>query len=520
MEGAELRQVRRWLWAELAVSRRPRGSPLAASRWAGDSVAAVRELRIALADAVAAGEVSAVDASVWAAAACLDGVRTSKAVLAAKLGLASIRSLDARLDTVDQVLAGRLGAEGAAATIRPVAGEALAIAALSEAAVARSNGEVESAEAYERLAREHQNLSTDGPRRSGADRVRRHRAGNRARPALARLATRLPAVPRLQPAGQDGRLTQLSYQLFDDAELAVGELDRAWRNSAAEAYPLLVDHAMRVTRPLRPGERIRLHLLELVVNIVRDTDSALTLPVTTRWLREAVTGAGPASRAAVAATRSRAHVLQLHGHLDLARSELDRALAVFPMVRFDRLEDRWSEYMDLLLRRAAAELCLGAAADRELTARLVRRAKDVPGALASVQLARVELNLDVLRLDLGGVRANANSALGRRYSRRQAQLVEALDVERGRFPLGALNSLVSAAVTVGQGATGIGELIERSLPRLDVQPAWANQFYRLRLILREATAGRRRAVDPAIVPLVPYAIRVEGTLPTAAKYLV
>lgn len=176
--------------------------------------------------------------------------------------------------------------------------------------------------------------------------------------------------------------------------------------------------------------------------------------------------------------------------------------------------------MDLLLRRAAAELCLGAAADRELTARLVRRAKDVPGALASVQLARVELNLDVLRLDLGGVRANANSALGRRYSRRQAQLVEALDVERGRFPLGALNSLVSAAVTVGQGATGIGELIERSLPRLDVQPAWANQFYRLRLILREATAGRRRAVDPAIVPLVPYAIRVEGTLPTAAKYLV
>jgi hypothetical protein len=310
----------------------------------------------------------------------------------------------------------------------------------------------------------------------------------------------------------------LPYHLHKDPQLAVAELYRAWTNTDADAYALLIDHAFRVVRAIDRGDPVRLHLLELVANILRDADSLLTLPVATRWLHEATVGPRVPNRPMIAAIRTRAHVLQVHGHLDLAAAEFERALAMLPSVRFDRPDDGWSEQVDLLLRRASVELCYAQRANTKRIDRWLHHVETLPAPANPLQVLRIELQLAALSLKADGRRHSPQAM--RRYDANHDRLLGALSPGPGHFSLGALNTLVRVDLQVGESPTVVARLIEDWIPQLERVSAWANQFHRLTITMERASRRGRRPIDLDVVPRVPFALRVDGTLPTSPQFLV
>jgi hypothetical protein len=82
-----------------------------------------------------------------------------------------------------------------------------------------------------------------------------------------------------------------------------------------------------------------------------------------------------------------------------------------------------------------------------------------------------------------------------------------------------VDTLLDAALRVGEGGKLITWLMTEVLPPLGVDVAWGNQFDRMRQRLRQAT---RKVPDPDELglPMVESKLRVAGTVPTKAAYRV
>lgn len=514
MNAAEVRQVRRWLWETLATRRPPTDPPAAAGRWMGDHGSTCRELSRVLESLCEAGQLDRPTAMAWAVAAGIDGRKVTKQRLAANLGLTSIRALDGRLLKVDRLIASALVSDAPPVPIDAPSTAELLVAALTGAAAETLRGDLDAADAYRRVASEVDGTSSyQTPRRSSADRARRHRIVRRTRMALARIASRPPDIPRLQPLRNESRLVTFAYTLHDEPDGAVAELDRAWRNRSADAYPLLVDHAMRLVPNLeRAGARARLHLLELVANIMRDTESVLALPVATRWLREALLAWGPANRQVVAAARTRAHILQLHGFLRSAASEFDCAIHSLSGIAFDTEHDRRMELIDLLMRRACVEVARGTGADLNLLAGHLARVSYISESADHPLPVRLQLHLMALQSDSASRR--------RRYEKVQEDLIRRIPMLVGAQPLAAVDTLLMCALRTRQSKAFTTELIDKLLPPLGVAHAWWNQFDRMSMRLTFAREKGISAAAPELIPTCVNLLRVEGTLPALPEFRV
>jgi hypothetical protein len=521
MQAEEVRSIRRWLWAELSVRPSGRPPPPAAARWMGDSQLACAEIKRALAMVREAGEVSPTDARAWAADATLDGQRRPKQEIAASLGL-SPRGLGGRLTKVDAAI-GRTLARWPSPQARHVVGpiEEVVAARTAEAA-AVLDGELEVADAFHRVAGERGGEPSLSPRaQRGTNRVRRSRALRSARRAVPRLAMRPPPIPRLQRTDSTDKLIAVPYVLHEEPAAAVAELERAWKAGAVHAYPVLIDNAFRQVPSLRrAGPALRLRLLEIVSDILRDTESLLTLPVATMWLREARAALGPHHRHVVAATRTRGHVLQLHGHLKLAAQALDGAVHLLQSVPFASEHDRRMEWIDLLMRRGKVEVARGSAANAELLEHLLALVHAAPEARTHPLPPRLQLHLLALRIQPESWPGSPPKRLQQRYETSQMVLLDRVDRSTGSHPLAMLDTLLISALRTGEGDAFIEHLLDQRLASITADPAYGNQLHRMRQRLVDARRRGVTRVDIAAVPETTPTLRVDGTLPDVPQYRV
>jgi hypothetical protein len=300
----------------------------------------------------------------------------------------------------------------------------------------------------------------------------------------------------------------------------VAEFERAWANGAAEAYPILADHAFRLTPSLRvAGALPRLRLLEITVNVLRDTESLLAIPAGTMWLRESLQSVGDTDRRIIAALRGRAHILQLHGYLDVAARALDDAIHRFRDIRYTSQADRRLEWMGLVTRRVSVEVARGAAADIDMLTDQLGRLSAFDEAVDHPMLPRLQLHLQALKIAAEGWHGTPSRRLMHSYSRAQEKLIDSIARASGAQPLAMVDTLLDAALRVGEGGKLITWLMTEVLPPLGVDVAWGNQFDRMRQRLRQAT---RKVPDPDELglPMVESKLRVAGTVPAKAAYRV
>lgn len=512
MRADSVRRVRRWLWAGLSV-RTPRpDTPIEADRWHQNGQLACAELTDVLAELCRTGEVSAPDARAWAADTALHGQRHKKRAIAASLGL-SVRGLDGRLARVDEAIGRCLERrEPLASAAEP---SEQVVAALTAEVAATVSNDAASAAAFRAVAWEQSGrLGRPSGDANGSDRTRRLRTLRRARAAVSRVA-QLPTLPRLQPLHPHSGLVMVPYALHDDPAAAVAELGRAWVDRAVDSYPLLIDNGFAKAPTLaRAGARTRLRLLEIVANILRDTESLLTLPVTTMWLREATVALGPLDRQALAAARTRAHVLQLHGYLTPAAHTLDRVLRSVPHALYADEFDRRMELIHTALRRASVEVARREAADLASLSRILGRVSDMQESSLHPLLPRLQLH--VVALEIAGQRW-PTTRTRRRYETWQTVLSKRIATADSSHPLAILDTMITCALRVRQGDKYIHDLLEHHLPH-HAEPAWANLFDRMRQRLAEAQARGQIRSGAAAVPAVHHPLRVTGTLPVTSQY--
>lgn len=513
MQGKEIRRVRRWLWAALGVRSDERVVPAEAGRWGGDSRLACAELSQVLEALVRSGQVDAADARAWAADAALVGERRPKPSIAASLGL-SVRGLDGRLAKLDEAIGATvaLWEPPAPTEVDTIEG---VVAALTAAATATVRGDRDASDAFRRIAQQHGGHSQFT---KGGDRTRRMRALRQAKAAVVRIAQAPPALPRLQPLRTNGPLTVVPYTLHDEPNAAVTELRRAWTAGSVDSYPLLIDHASsRAPNVNRAGVATRLLLLEIITNILRDTESLLALPASTRWLREAMTALGPRDRQVVAAARTRAHILQLHGYLAPAADALDHLLHHLSYIRYATETERRFELIDLLLRRASVEVARREEANLDWISGALTRVSAIPEAAKHPLPARLQLHFVALRIHR---ERRPGARLRRQYESAQVMVLDRMATSSGAQPFAMVDTVLSCALLVGQGDPFIGHLLHDQLPRLGTEPAWANQFDRMRQRLTAANERGLTHSHTTDVPLVPHPLRVDGTLPTSPRYRV
>ncbi|XVV00973.1 hypothetical protein ACQPW3_26575 [Actinosynnema sp. CA-248983] len=458
-------EVRRWLWEQFNVrrDRRPRTPALAVTLWDGEPITAAHALKAGLAHLVHAGHTDPRDAVAWAKAASLDGRRTPRHEVAAALGVTE-RGLHNRVRRVDADLARH--ADVLARTPTSPSDEA-AVQGLVESVRLRAAGRHDEADGVYSAAAEFGDVATRHRARNvGRDRTRRARAKHQARLGLPLRVGTLPLVTGLFP-GSD--LVACGYRLADTPGEAVAELHRAWRAGDREALPLLLTHAARLVPDERvAGVQVRLALLEVGSNLLRDSESLLAVEWTTAWLDTARRRPGTDLHT-VKARRTRAHVLQLHGFHRVAARELDLAYRSLADVRAER-EFVDAEAVDVLLRRSSVEI----AVDRpDGTGPLVDRAFHhdpneglLPGLLRNrLHSASLREAADRGRRTFGGRRSSA-------YEQALDGLVAVMETVPAPRRAAVLDTMITAATRVGDLATvrtavgGIEDVLRTAGPNL------------------------------------------------------
>jgi hypothetical protein len=520
VDADDVRELRRWVWAQLSVRATHRPVPAAAQRWGGDPLLACNDLAAVLLELCRDGAVTAEDARAWAADAALTGQRIRKESIAKELGL-TIRGLGGRLARVDDALAGALNARMPPSPAGHPDEVEQTAAALTAAAVAVVEQRWELADAYQILARETAGLPMiDVSILRGKNRSKRSRALRSARAALPRSASMRPVLPRLQRPGGATPIDTISSSLHPEPGRALAELERAWHDGAANAYPLLIDHAIKLIPNVRSANPLsRLRLLEIVVNILRDTESLLAIPAATMWLRESLQVVGPYDRRIIAALRSRAHVMQLHGYLAIAARSLDEAIHRFRAIRYTSEADRRSEWIGLLTRRASVEVARGAAGDIGILTERLQQLSVLPEAANNPMMPRLQLHLQAAKIEAEGWHGSPSRPLREGYDKAQENVIRAIGSAQGAQPLAMVDTLLAAALRVGEGPKFLTWLMSDVLHPLGADIAWGNQFDRMRQRLRQ-TNGRVPHPDDVALPMVESSLRVFGTVPTVAAYRV
>lgn len=512
LSGEEIRELRRWLWERFNVSqsRRANAPRVLSERWAGDEIACVRTLRAALVRLVQSGELSADDALAWGKLASLEGRRVARRKIEAQVGISS-RGLDRRLEVTDRKLADLLSKGPNWASHRVPAPEVHqpALSILLEAAIAYGEGLVDSADGYYSAAADVEGLLVKYRRKpTGKDRTVRRRTRLRALAGANGGVYRAGAV-LMEPPARMSALASPGFVLSDDPDETMDSLEAAWREGRSEPLPLLLDRSLELVNADGPGSWRRQRLLEIGSNVLRDSESLLALPWTMRWAEENRGRPDVASlRGEVQGRKTTAHILQLHGFLEAAGTELDHASEMFKEISPNSIGDFDLLKADLILRRAAVRMLAGdsrAALDELHQLHL--------GSMPDrMRLTTARYLLHAETFWLAGTRER-RSFVGRRTLRYEAaltKLVELLSDAPASARFTVLDTIIASAIRVGDVQT-----IKDAVESMDWSPTpvAANVLYRLHGRLNEAaklpglsslsTIPLRVASDPLRERVVP-----------------
>jgi len=126
--------------------------------------------------------------------------------------------------------------------------------------------------------------------------------------------------------------------------------------------------------------------VSLESSALRDSESLLALEWSTAWLRTAERYLGDKDIQVVKTKRTRAHVLQLHGFLAVAGSELDATYRAMAHVYVER-EYRDAETVDLLLRHTSVDIAAGGGLIEHSKERLTQAFELMPKCWAAPRVA-------------------------------------------------------------------------------------------------------------------------------------
>jgi hypothetical protein len=98
-------------------------------------------------------------------------------------------------------------------------------------------------------------------------------------------------------------------------------------------------------------------------------------------------------------------------------------------------------------------------------------------------------------------------------------LVDSIGQAEGSQLFAMVDTLLNAALRIGEGEKFVAWLIGEVLPPLGVHAAWGNQFDRMRQRLEQAPRKVASANDFGLA-VVESKLRIGGTVPTDAKYRV
>lgn len=455
--------MRRWLWEQFNVrrDRSLRPPQLAVRLWTGDPIEAARSLRQCLITLVRTGQCERTDAAAWAKVASLQGKRTAKRVVAAQRGTGE-RGLHNRLLRVDAQLAELINTAGLPSTSSPLHPVDVVVQALVESGQARVHGRVDEADGLYQVAAEWAAVLPGRP--WGRDRTKRARARHQARAGLALRAGQLAMPLDLGPRQPDQVLVVSPYELSDEPRRAVDELRRAWQDQAREVVPILLAHAALVVGDDHVGGLdARLYVLEIGSNILRDSESLLTVPWSTAWLRTAQLHLPSTDLQLIKARRTRAHALQLHGFLDLAGLELDAARHAIGTAHAEE-EYLEAELVDLLLRRTSVDVADNPRDHRQSRDRILEAFDHnpnqglLPGLLRNqVQLASHHDAMHRRRRTFGGTRSTD-------YEKALGELMTVLSRSEPAARITMWDTIIASATRLGdtdtirQAATAITQL--------------------------------------------------------------
>lgn len=514
LAGSDVRELRRWLWSNFNVSSRHRlPTPASATLLGGSDPAAVAAaLRSALADMVSRGACTPTDALAWSKLACLEGRRPRRAEVEKHLGL-SARGLDKRLSAVDCQIASFLSTSGSHSHA-PASPEAVVLYLLMESALALKTGHLDAADGLRAAARD---FST-GPRRHitspvGTGRVERSRIRGLARrtaslAASAVGAEQLEALPKTWLGGSAAAITQ-------DPDQAISVLHQAWREGAPEALPVFLAQAIGVALDRNmAGTSRRLHLLEIGSNIFRDAESLEALAWTTLWIREAGAGSQTDARARINGLKTRAHVLQLHGFLDLAQRDLERSRLLLLAVQEPSPDQNLIE-VDVVLRRAAISILQG---DVQSARYLLSNATDLPKpAHMNLSKLRHDLHLESLELSRTLLRKSFRAARSTRFETALSRLLAFAAAESKELPLSVMDTVIASCMRVGDTDT-IRQTIRSSTWSLTSANANVLDRLHLRLTAASKMPGLQDLRDVPF-PSTHQAFRQPGAVPTQLYFL-
>jgi hypothetical protein len=451
MGAGDVADLRVWLRGLLAVSgsKRPRPSWLD-EVMPGLTAGHLRALIArALAELTTTGVLREQEADAWADYARLTGQRGSQKEMARRLGVTT-RTARAWLTKGDAALASYLASWSPTAS-HDVSGDrddvslAAALAEL-EIRLRAEKAPIERLEAVQAFAADRLG-GKHRPRRHGADRSRRKREYDRVPERLELLGLQPLPPERLEAES----ILPVPYPLADDPEGAVEALHRSWLNRDRHLTPILADHALRLTAG-RVAEQpeLRLAVLEVVTNALRDAESLGGFTFTRTWAQVTAQVYGPSDFRAWKARGVLIHLMQIHGYHQAALRAQRRHVATFSHVRYGDEEDYATHRMDRLARLVSLELDVGGADCVERMSRTVSVMRDLEDSGGAVP-AQASHILTRRRLETELARA-VHHASGRRpiRSTRLERLAEELE---GQLPalatdrlLGALDLLVSVDI--------------------------------------------------------------------------
>lgn len=455
--GSDVGELRRWLWERFNLSathQRP-GPPRLAAAWQADPIACARSLQLFLGVLVREGACDSGDADAWSRVACLEGRRTRRTEVEASAGL-SARGLGGRLQRVDDLLAHSLVERGIP---RAPSGQNSdpVVFSLIESMAARDAGRDDEADGYYATAADLAGLPPQ-QRRGPLGRDRSARARTRMRghagAPLASAGTRGAVLKEVTR----GPLLVTNASLHDDPDYALQEVDRAWRARDLAVLPLLLRTAVDlIPDRATAGALRRQHLLELGSNILRDAESLAALAWTSLWVSEVDNEDAASLRAVVNGRKTKAHILQLHGFVNVAAMELQLASQTFTQLQ-GGIEDFDLLQADLIVRRTATDVLLSQTdAGRTRVERLLDSAAPQRMRLSA---RRYQLHLESDAVARTKQRRTFGATRASRYAASLERLIEEVAVLPDEAQMSVLDTIVASAIRVGDVRT-IRDVVDR-----------------------------------------------------------
>ncbi|QVI27563.1 hypothetical protein MN2019_25830 [Mycolicibacterium neoaurum] len=428
---------------------------------------AVELVRVALDRLTQSRAISEEESLAWLNAAGMLTPIRAKSEVANALGLGSTRAVDGRLRKVDRVMAPELSRLSLSSPRESIFDP---LGLLLRAVELDSEEDYDSADGYMLAAadlsavKDYSRIKLRGADRSKRARVRRQALEFHRRGSLVAKSV----IPVLPPTSVE----PVWCTLADEPTAAVDELERVWRANIVVAYPLLIDHALRLVPDLSAaGIETRLKLLEVIANLYRDAEVLAAITWARLWGSE-VARAYPGSNdiRLIKAKRTVAHGLQVHGYWPASIRMLKSC--EFNLLRDYKDHPEFAlELGDIRHRLLSSMLAAGEASDANTLARRLALNEDTPGPAGVVRDA-----LHVRSIEVQVNRRHGARVYGSAYDAALSAAFDELAAASGARYFGLADAILHSSHRVGDWAT-ITNLVEKH--SIGAPAQWANLAHRI-----------------------------------------